>query len=131
MNCRGPPPASSSATSCASGLSNDRWTTPARTTPPRTTPARSRRGEGVTVEHTSTVQVRWGDVDAAGIVFYPRFYEWYDYGCEALFTSLGLPWPQTFPKYGIVGVPILESGSRFPSPARYGDTLAIRAIVAW
>ena len=85
----------------------------------------------MTVEHTSTVQVRWGDVDAAGIVFYPRFYEWYDYGCEALFASLGLPWPQTFPKYGIVGVPILESGSRFPSPARYGDTLAIRAMVAW
>ena len=85
----------------------------------------------MSVEHTSTVQVRWGDVDAAGIVFYPRFYEWYDYGCEALFTALGLPWPQTFPKYGIVGVPILESGSRFPSPARYGDTLTIRALVAW
>ena len=40
-NCHGPPPASSSATSCASGPSNDRWTTPARTTP-----ARPRRGEG-------------------------------------------------------------------------------------
>ncbi|HEU4370627.1 MAG TPA: acyl-CoA thioesterase [Methylomirabilota bacterium] len=81
--------------------------------------------------HTSTVQVRWGDVDAAGIVFYPRFFEWYDYGCEALFAALGLPWPEAFPKYGIVGVPILESGSRFVSPARYGETLAIRTTVAW
>jgi 4-hydroxybenzoyl-CoA thioesterase len=85
----------------------------------------------VTVERTSSVQVRWGDVDAAGIVFYPRFYEWYDYGCEALFASLGFPWPEAFPRYGIVGMPILESGSRFPSPARYGDTLTIRAMVAW
>jgi len=81
--------------------------------------------------HTSTVQVRWGDVDAAGIVFYRRFFEWYDYGCEALFAALGLPWPEAFPKYGIVGVPILESGSRFVSPARYGETLAIRSTVAW
>jgi 4-hydroxybenzoyl-CoA thioesterase len=81
--------------------------------------------------HTTTVPVRWGDVDAAGIVFYPRFFEWYDLGCEALFAALGLPWPELFPAHGIVGVPIVESGSRFPSPARYGDTLEIRALVAW
>ena len=81
--------------------------------------------------HTTTVQVRWGDVDAAGIVFYPRFYEWYDLGCEALFASLGLPWPEAFPKYGILGVPILESGARFLAPVRYGDTLHVRAVVAW
>src|SRR2546430_16976259 len=82
------------------------------------------------VEHTTTVQVRWGDVDAAGIVFYPRFFEWYDLGCEALFASLGLAWPEAFPKYAIVGVPIVESGSRFTSPARYGDVLPIRSRVA-
>jgi 4-hydroxybenzoyl-CoA thioesterase len=85
----------------------------------------------MSVEHATTVQVRWSDVDAAGIVFYPRFFEWYDLGCESLFAALGLPWPEAFPKYGIVGVPIVESGSRFVSPARYGDVLAIRSTVAW
>ena len=83
------------------------------------------------IEHTTTVQVRWGDVDAAGIAFYPRFFEWYDWGSEALFASLGLAWPEAFPKYAIVGVPIVESGSRFVSPARYGDVLTIRSRVAW
>jgi 4-hydroxybenzoyl-CoA thioesterase len=82
-------------------------------------------------EHATTVQVRWGDVDPAGIVFYPRFFEWDDLGCEALFAALGLPWPEAFPRYGIVGVPIVESGSRFVSPARYGDELTIRSRVAW
>ena len=81
--------------------------------------------------HATTLPVRWGDVDAAGIVFYPRFYEWYDFGCEALFAALGLPWPELFPRHGIVGVPIVESGARFVSPARYGDTLTIRSSVAW
>jgi 4-hydroxybenzoyl-CoA thioesterase len=85
----------------------------------------------VTVEHTTRLQARWGDVDAAGIVFYPRFFEWYDLATEALFDSLGLPWPELFPAQGIVGVPIVESGSRFVSPVRYGDTLDIRAVVAW
>ena len=81
--------------------------------------------------HTSVIPVRWGDVDWAGIVFYPRFYEWYDLACEALFAALGLPWPEIFPRYGIVGVPIVESGSRFSSPVRYGDTLRVVASVAW
>jgi 4-hydroxybenzoyl-CoA thioesterase len=89
----------------------------------------------MTVEHTTTLPVRWGDVDAAGIVFYPRFYEWYDLGCESLFAALGLPWPELFPRHGIVGVPIVEAGSRFTSPARYGDTLHIHAtgfeVRAW
>ena len=72
---------------------------------------------GPMVEHTTTVQVRWGDADPAGIAFYPRFFEWYDIGTEALFASLGLPWAEAFPRYGIVGVPILEAGSRFVSRA--------------
>ncbi len=83
------------------------------------------------VEHTTSVQVRWSDVDPAGIVYYPRFFQWYDLGSEMLFLALGLPWPETFPRYGIVGVPIVESGSKFVSPARYGDELAIRSRVAW
>jgi 4-hydroxybenzoyl-CoA thioesterase len=85
----------------------------------------------VSVEHETTVPVRWGDVDLAGIAFYPRFYEWYDLGSEALFTSLGLAWPELFPKFEIIGVPIVESGSTFSSPVRYGDVLTIRSTVAW
>lgn len=83
------------------------------------------------VEHQTTVQVRWGDADPAGIAFYPRFFEWYDIGTEALFASVGLVWAETFPRYGIVGVPILEAGSRFVSPVRYGDTVTVRTRVAW
>ena len=86
---------------------------------------------GAVVEHTTTVQVRWGDADPAGIAFYPRFFEWYDIGTEALFASLGLAWAEAFPRYGIVGVPIVEAGSRFAAPVRYGDAVAVRTRVAW
>lgn len=83
------------------------------------------------ITHTTPLTVRWGDADPAGIVFYPRFYAWYDLGTEALFESIGLPFPRTFERYEIVGVPIVESGSTFVSPVRWGDVLAIRSSIAW
>jgi acyl-CoA thioesterase FadM len=52
----------------------------------------------MTLERATTIQVRWNDVDPAGIVFYPRFFEWYDLGCETLFASLGMPCPEAFPR---------------------------------
>ena len=82
------------------------------------------------VSHEVSVTVRWSDVDLAGIVFYPRFFEWFYLGTEALFESLGMPWPALFPRYRIVGVPIVESGARFASPVRYGDELRILSTVA-
>src|SRR3989442_15319375 len=58
----------------------------------------------------------WGDVDAAGLVFYPRFFEWYDPGCEALFAALGPARPAAFPEYGAVGLPIVQAGPRVSDP---------------
>jgi len=83
------------------------------------------------VTHTTTVKVRWGDTDPAGIVFYPRFYEWYDLGTESMFEALGQPWPEMFPREAIVGLPIVESGSTFMAPIRYGDVVSVRSTVAW
>jgi 4-hydroxybenzoyl-CoA thioesterase len=82
------------------------------------------------VSHALAVKVRWSEADPAGIVFYPRFFEWFDLGTEALFESLGLPWPELFPAQRIVGVPIVESGARFASPVRYGDDVRILTTVS-
>lgn len=82
-------------------------------------------------EHTVSVRVRWSEADPAGIVFYPRFFEWYDLGAAALFEAVGLPWPEIFPRYEVVGVPIVESGATFVAPVRYGDVVSIRSAVAW
>jgi acyl-CoA thioesterase FadM len=53
-----------------------------------------------------------------------------DLGTEALFESLGLPWPEMFPAERIVGVPIVESGARFVSPVRDGDEVRIQTTVS-
>ena len=84
----------------------------------------------MTVANALAVKVRWSEADPAGIVFYPRFFEWFDLGTEALFESLGLPWREMFPAERIVGVPIVESGARFASPVRYGDAVRIETTVS-
>jgi 4-hydroxybenzoyl-CoA thioesterase len=76
-----------------------------------------------------SVQVRWSESDPAGIAFYPRFFEWFDVGTDALFAALGLPWRKLFADYVIVGVPIVECGARFLSPVRYADMVRIRSTV--
>ena len=35
-----------------------------------------------------TVRVQWGDCDPAGIVFYPRYFEWFD-ACTILLFEKG------------------------------------------
>jgi 4-hydroxybenzoyl-CoA thioesterase len=85
----------------------------------------------VSARHTIDIRVRWSESDPAGIAFYPKFFEWYDTSCAALFESLGLPWPVLFPQYQIVGVPIVECGSRFTSPVRWDDTMQITSTIAW
>ena len=82
------------------------------------------------VSNALTVKVRWSEADPAGIVFYPRFFEWFDLGTEALFEALGLPWRELFPAERIVGVPIVETGARFASPVRYGDLVRIETTVS-
>jgi YbgC/YbaW family acyl-CoA thioester hydrolase len=81
------------------------------------------------VTNTLSLKVRWSEVDPAGILFYPRYFEWFDLGTEALFESLGLPWPEMFPAERILGVPIVESGARFASPVRWGDLVRIKTEV--
>jgi 4-hydroxybenzoyl-CoA thioesterase len=81
--------------------------------------------------HSVAIPVRWSESDPAGIAFYPKFFEWFDIACAALFDGVGLPWPVLFPQRGIVGVPIVECGARFIAPVRWGDTVTITATIAW
>ena len=84
----------------------------------------------MTVANALAVTVRWSEADPAGIVFYPRFFEWFDLGTEALFEAIGLPWRDLFPAERIVGVPIVETGARFAAPVRYGDLVRIETTVS-
>ena len=68
--------------------------------------------------------VEWGHCDPAGIVFNARFFEFFDWGTWTLFeAALGVKPHELGPTYGIVGIPLVDSGARFIVPARFGDVL--------
>ena len=39
-------------------------------------------------QHIEKKTIAWGDLDALGIVFYPRYYEWIDAGAHLFFDSV-------------------------------------------
>ena len=50
-----------------------------------------------------TVKIEWGDCDPAGIVFYPRYFAFFDASTHALFEAAGLPKPRMIREFDIVG----------------------------
>jgi acyl-CoA thioesterase FadM len=45
--------------------------------------------------HRIVLPVEWGDTDAAGIVFYPNYYRWFDRAAHALLRPQRLAAPGT------------------------------------
>ena len=72
------------------------------------------------------VEIEWGDCDAAGIVFYPRYFAMFDastaYLLERAIGMKKIAWTKHF---GIVGIPMVDTGAKFIIPSRYGDVIAI------
>jgi len=76
------------------------------------------------------ITIEWGHCDPAGIVFNPRFFEFFDAGTWALFeAALGVKPSDLGATFGIAGIPLVDAGARFLSPARFGDTAEIASQV--
>lgn len=81
--------------------------------------------------HETVIPVTWGDCDAAGIVFYPRFFAWFDTGTHGLLNSAGLGVRVLRRDLGIV-TPLVASEAAFKRSASYDDLLTLRSqIVRW
>ncbi|HEY7417800.1 MAG TPA: thioesterase family protein [Ktedonobacteraceae bacterium] len=79
---------------------------------------------------TSLLQyrVRWGDTDAAGIVFYPNYFRWFDDAGHEFLRAVGLPQETVLEDRQIL-LPIIEAGCRFWAPVFYNDLLTIHTSV--
>jgi 4-hydroxybenzoyl-CoA thioesterase len=76
------------------------------------------------------VRVQWGDCDPAGIVHYPRYFEWIDASTILLFEkATGLTKIRMLEKYGGAGLALLEARAVFKAASRYGDDLVIESRV--
>jgi 4-hydroxybenzoyl-CoA thioesterase len=72
--------------------------------------------------------VRFAEVDAAGLVFFPRFHEYCHDVLEAFFGALPGGYPHLL-RVRDLGVPTVHLETEFTSPLRYGDTARIETTV--
>lgn len=79
------------------------------------------------VEYSFTV--RWGDTDAAGIVFFPNFYKWMDEATHDFFNQIGFKVSKLYEEYKI-GFPILEAKCEFKSPLLFEDEVTIVSTIS-
>jgi 4-hydroxybenzoyl-CoA thioesterase len=80
--------------------------------------------------NTRTVRVQWGDCDPAGIVFYPRYFEWFDASSILLFEkATGMTKIRMLEKYNGAGLALLEARAVFKVASQYGEDLQIETQI--
>jgi 4-hydroxybenzoyl-CoA thioesterase len=70
--------------------------------------------------------IEWGHCDPAGIVFNPRFFEFFDWSTALLVrAALGLEKAEMLAAYGLAGIPLVDTRATFHRPSRYGEEVEI------
>jgi 4-hydroxybenzoyl-CoA thioesterase len=80
--------------------------------------------------NTRLIRVQWGDCDPAGIVFYPRYFEWFDACTILLFEkATGMIKKKMLETYNGAGLVLLEARAVFKIASHYGEDLEIETGV--
>jgi 4-hydroxybenzoyl-CoA thioesterase len=76
-------------------------------------------------------QVRFGDVDHAGIVYYPRFFIYFHEAFEDFFNAADEPLLRYAHLIDVrrIGFPTVHIETDYKAPLRYGDSLDIQLSV--
>lgn len=79
--------------------------------------------------HTLALDVRFGDCDPAGIVYFPRFFDFFHQTMETWFPAhLGFGYDE-FVRERKLGFPAVHSEADFERPSRFGERIEIRQRV--
>jgi 4-hydroxybenzoyl-CoA thioesterase len=77
-------------------------------------------------QFTRKLTVEWGHCDPAGIVFNPRFFEFFDWSTALLIrAALDVEKADMLNAYGVAGIPLVDSRATFLRPSRYGEEIEI------
>ena len=77
----------------------------------------------------SKQKIRFGDIDRAGIVYYPRFLHYFHVALEEFFDdSLCVGYPTMINSHNI-GLPTVHLETDFKKPLRYGDRIEVEVRV--
>jgi 4-hydroxybenzoyl-CoA thioesterase len=89
------------------------------------------KAKRMTIRLARRLTIEWGHCDPAGIVFNPRFFEYFDWSTALLVReALGVEKAEMRAAYGVAGFPLVDSHAVFHRPARYGDEVEIVSTIA-
>ena len=81
--------------------------------------------------NTRKTRIEWGDCDPAGIIFFARYFEFFDVSTTMLIErALGMKKIEYLKAYNFAGHPLVETRARFLLPTRFGDEVTIDSAVA-
>jgi 4-hydroxybenzoyl-CoA thioesterase len=75
------------------------------------------------------VQIQWGDCDPANIVYYPRYFAMFDDSTSIMFEASGFSKQDLVHKYGLVGIPMVDTRAKFYIPSTHGDWIRIESRI--
>jgi 4-hydroxybenzoyl-CoA thioesterase len=75
------------------------------------------------------ISVEWGDCDPAGIVFYPRYFEWFNACTAALFAAAGISSHALHDTWGLAGIPMVDTRAKFFIPATFEEELTVESVL--
>jgi len=78
--------------------------------------------------HRIEIRVRFGDTDAAGIVYYANYLRYFEAGRAEMMRAAGLPYAEVIGDEDVV-MPVVDAWVRYLVPARYDDLLTVESWV--
>jgi 4-hydroxybenzoyl-CoA thioesterase len=81
------------------------------------------------LKNRKTIRIEWGDCDPAGIIFFPRYFAYFDACTHALLERAGCRQRDVQSEYGILGFPLVDVRARFIVPTCYDDDVVVESGV--
>lgn len=85
--------------------------------------------KGTMLVNRRTIHIEWGDCDPAGIVYFPRYFEYFDASTGTLFERAGLPKQEMIRKYALLGILLVEARANFLVASRFGDNVTVESCI--
>jgi acyl-CoA thioester hydrolase len=73
------------------------------------------------------IRVRYADTDQMKMVYYAKYFEYFEQGRSDLLRDIGLPYPE-IERMGYY-LPVIEASAHYLRPARYDELLIVRTML--
>ena len=86
---------------------------------------RMKQHSNASIKHTTLLRVRYADTDKMGIVYYGKYFEYFEVARTEMLRACGLPYSEI--EAAGYGLPVLNASARYLRSAKYDDLLRITA----